>query len=183
MTGIAPQTELAIEMLGKGVPRAQVCNVLGITPSTLSEIATTYADQIELQTIGTNLMAYEMDVLRDELELQSLNQLKRCLPLETDPLKLTRIATAINGMARRSTGERPQAGAQINNVQVTNITLPANFMKSRQEFEQSVVLNAASEVVAIGDQTTAPASRDQIQMMAANLGNQTFAHLLKPSDL
>lgn len=172
MTGTAPQTDLIIELLGKGVPQRQVCIIVDAAPSTVSEVATHYAEEIALAATGASLMQYEMDELRDDLELNALKQLKRCLPLETDPLKLTRIVTAINGMARRSVGERPQAANVTNNI--TNIQLPAAFLQQRKQFEDSIVLNAASEVVAIGDRTTAPASRDQIQQMAAKLAMPSY---------
>lgn len=181
MTGTAPQTDLIIELLAKGVPQHQICTIADACASTISEIATTHAELIALTSQGARLMQYEMDELRDNIELKALRQLDRCIPLETDPLKLVRIATALNGMSRRSLGEKPTTSNV--NVTVTQLNLPANFMQQRKSFEDGIVLNAASEVVAIGDRTTAPASRDQIERMAATAGMGQFAHLLTTTDL
>ena len=105
----------------------------------------------------------EMDETRDRLEAMALRQLERTMPLETDPLKLTRIAVALNQMTRRTKGETLRPVAQ--QVTVTNINLPASFLNQQQNLHNSIVLNGQSEVVAIGDQTVAPATRAQIMTM------------------
>jgi hypothetical protein len=181
MTGIAPQTELIIELLAKGVPQHQICTIADTCASTVSEVASTHSELIALTATGSRLMQYEMDELRDNIELQALKQLQKCIPLETDASKLARIATAINGMSRRSIGEKP-TNTNVN-VTVTQLNLPTNFMQQRKSFEEGIVLNAASEVVAIGDRTTAPASRDQIERMAAQAGLAQFANLITVNDL
>lgn len=167
MTGVAHGTEMIIELLAKGVSQSQVCSILQVAASTVSEVATAHAQLIEDTAMVARLASVEMDEVRDRLELAALNQLERVLPLECDPLKLARIATSINQMTRRTKGETLRPMTQ--QVTVTNITLPTSFLEQRQSLRQSVVLNAQSEVVAIGEQTVAPASRAQILEMQAQM--------------
>lgn len=167
MTGVAHGTEMIIELLAKGVSQSQVCSILQVAASTVSEVATNHAQLIEDTAMVSRLASVEMDEVRDRLELAALNQLERVLPLECDPLKLARIATSINQMTRRTKGETIRPMTQ--QVNVTNINLPAGFLEQRQSLRNSVVLNAQSEVVAIGDQTVAPASRAQILEMQAQM--------------
>lgn len=163
MTGISHGTELIIELLSKGVPQSQVCTILGVAASTVSEVATTHEQLIADTSLVARLATVEMDETRDRIEAQALRQLERTLPLETDPLKLTRIAVALNQMARRTKGEtlRPSNPQ----VTITQINLPASFLTQRENMRNEIVLNKNSEVVAIGDQTVAPASRAQITVM------------------
>lgn len=163
MTGISHGTELIIELLAKGVPQNQVCTILQVSPSTVSEVASTHQQLIEDTSLVSRLATVEMDETRDRLEAMALRQLERTMPLETDPLKLTRIAVALNQMTRRTKGETLRPVAQ--QVTVTNINLPASFLNQRQNLRDSIVLNGQSEVVAIGDQTVAPATRAQIMTM------------------
>ena len=163
MTGISHGTELIIELLAKGVPQSQVCTILGVTASTVSEVATTHEQLIADTSLVARLATVEMDETRDRIEAQALRQLERTLPLETDPLKLTRIAVALNQMTRRTKGETLRPVSQ--QVTVTQINLPASFLAQRENMRNEIVLNKNSEVVAIGDQTVAPASRAQITMM------------------
>lgn len=164
MTGISHGTELIIELLAKGLPQGQVCSILQVAPSTVSEVATKHSEMIANTALVASLATYEMDEVRDRIEMKALQQLERVLPLESDPLKLARIATSLNQMSRRSKGEalRPVNHTEVT---ITNITLPSSFMQQRQQVRDSVVLNAESQVVAIGEQTVAPASRAQIQDM------------------
>lgn len=164
MSGISHGTQMIIDLLAKGVEQGRVCSILQVSPSTVSEVATQHEQLISDTALVANLATYEMDEIRDRLELQALTQLERSLPLEMDPTKLVRIATSINQMNRRTRGERP-GGSVTTNVTVTNITLPQTFLAQRQAVRDSVVLNNQSEVVAIGEQTVAPASRAQIQQM------------------
>jgi predicted XRE-type DNA-binding protein len=168
MTGISHGTELIIELLAKGVPQGQVCSILNVAPSTVSEVASTHQELISSTALVASLASYEMDEIRDRLEKQALEQLGKVLPLEMDAVKLARIAVSLNQMSRRSKGEtlRPVNHTEVT---ITNITLPTSFLAQRQAVKDAVVLNAQSEVVALGEQTVAPASRAQIQDMQVAL--------------
>jgi hypothetical protein len=165
MTGIAPQTELTVELLAKGLPQAQVAQILEMSVSSVNEIAQRYSQQIQDSRIVSSVAQYEMDQLKDTLEHKALQQLERCLPLEMDPTKLVRIAQSLNGMTRRTAGEHLAREASAAPTMVLN--MPVTFVQHNLAVSQSVVLNSQSQVVAIGEQTTAPASRAQIERMAA----------------
>lgn len=165
MTGIAPQTELIIELLAKRLAPAAICRICSVTAATVSEVATKYAEIIEAEAIVANMATVELDEIKDRLEMQALQQLQKSLPLEMDPSKLVRIAQSLNTMDRRSLGERVVATAQAAPTLVLN--MPTTFITNFGSVQQQVVLNQNSEVVAVGTQTTAPASRDQIEKLVA----------------
>ena len=68
MTGISHGTELIIELLAKGVPQNQVCTILQVSPSTVSEVASTHQQLIEDTSLVSRLATVEMDETRDRLE-------------------------------------------------------------------------------------------------------------------
>lgn len=164
MTGATDSTSLVVELLGKGIEQAKVARILSLHPSTVSEVATRYAQEIEESIICADLARIENDEIMDRIESKALAQLERCLPLETDPLKLTRIVTSLNQMSRRSRGERPllPAGGTVNNINVVQLNV-ATALQSRHAMSSAVTLNNKNEVVAIGGITMAPASKEQIE--------------------
>ena len=98
-------TKIAIEMLGKGLSQVEVSRILGCTESAISQVVTSYSEQISELAVTANAVTASLDEQMEQIEHLLVEKIRNAIPLETDVMKLARLFQTINGAKRRSKGE------------------------------------------------------------------------------
>ncbi len=159
--------EKIIEMLGKGIPAAQVASAVGCDDSYISQLLSEphVADQV-IALKATHFSAYvEQDQKLDDAEALALEKVASLVPFITRPAEAVRVYGVLNAAKRRTVDAASQAQAVAQTVQ---LDLPE---ASRVRF----TLTADRQVIEIEGRsmTTMPA-----KTLAAQLEQRQAARLL-----
>lgn len=162
--------EKIIEMLGKGIPAAQVASAVGCDDSYISQLLSqegVAAKVIELK--ADHFSAYvEQDQKLDAAEAEALDKVASLVPFITRPAEAVRVYSVLNAAKRRTVDSASQATAVAQTVQ---LDLPE---ASRVRF----TLTADRQVIEIEGRsmTTMPA-----KSLASQLEQRQAARLLNAS--
>jgi predicted transcriptional regulator len=159
-------TKIAIEMLGKGLSQVEVSRIIGCTESAISQVATSYAQQIALLSETANAVTASLDEQMEHIETLLVEKIRNAIPLETDVMKLARLFQTINGAKRRSQGEGASGTTVINNNNNNVVVLD---LPQRMQKEVTYTTNPQNEVVEVNGQSLAIASTKQVEGMLAAL--------------
>lgn len=127
-------------------PMATVSSVaekLGCTPSAITQALAgnpELSEKILAAKVSANSQGQVLDALYDSLELKALKKLDTVMPFVTDPMKLARVAEAMNRAKRRGAPELPSEGADV----VVRLVLP-------KMVEKKLHFGSNNEVVQVGD--------------------------------
>ena len=112
--------EKIIEMLGKGIPAAQVASAVGCDDSYISQLLSEpgIADQV-IALKADHFSAYvEQDQKLDEAEALALERVASLVPYITRPAEAVRVYGVLNAAKRRTVDAASQAQAVAQTVQL-----------------------------------------------------------------
>ena len=123
-------------LLSRGASRSEAAASLGITPSAVTQLASTLTPSDESLERSTAI-----DAQYDSIESKLLTQLERTIPLLLRPHEIARTLQIVNGAKRRGAGapERQQP------THVIALNLPTTI-------QNRFTLNSSNQVVRVGVQ-------------------------------
>lgn len=109
-----------IEMLGKGIPAAQVALAIGCDDSYISQLLSEPGVTEQVQQLKSEHFSafVEQDQKLDDLEAQALEKLTHLLPFVTRPAEATRIYSVLNAAKRRTVDSVNSAAPVAQTVQL-----------------------------------------------------------------
>jgi predicted transcriptional regulator len=129
--------QFLISALRSGFSESQIADALGVTQSAVSQVINAY----NLREVAAKNSKFEsIDTKLNSIEEAILTKLEKSVKFVEDPMKLTRILTAVNGAKRRSLAEGnslPTDGARL-----VQLNLP-------ERMTLTVNLNANNEVIGV----------------------------------
>jgi transcriptional regulator with XRE-family HTH domain len=143
------QEARCLDLLATGIPTEQVAAALGISVSRISQylseehFASALATRRFEALAKHNARDSELDALEDTL----IQQLKRCVPLATRPMEITRIFQVINAAKRRG----QSAPTAITEQQtVIKLTIPVQLINQFQlDTNNQVISTGQTNLVTI----------------------------------
>lgn len=156
-------TELVVELLSKNISQVEVARITGNTESAISQVATTYREQIQVGRKDQVLAAGVHGSRLDKLEALAADKLESCLDLETDTMKIANIFKTLNSAIRRDAGESGGSGGNTttNTQNVVQLTVPQHLRAT-----VAVQTNSQNDVVAVAGRDLTPASMRDINTLA-----------------
>lgn len=151
-----------IELLAQGFKPAVVADVVGFTPSAISQFIADpqVAAQIQKLRVGRLEKAAKIDDTIDDIEAEALKQLKLRMIFAKSPLELAKIARTMNQMTRRGSPLAGQPGAE--GAQRVTLLLPAAA-------KVKIQVNSSNQVIDVEGKTLAPLPSNVLTKMATDI--------------
>jgi predicted transcriptional regulator len=177
----ASSTDMIVDLLGKGYNTSAIARILEITPSAVSQVATTHEAEIAEISADFRMAAVAQDNAMDDIEGILIAKLTALAALETDSNKVLNMFKTINTAKRRSRGEGAVPG--MGNVTITQNTvqlhLPAHTAAKAVEY----VVNPQNEVVQVEGRNIVTAGNkqvaDQMQKYLATKTKDAYIDILE----
>ncbi len=150
-TNLAPLAQ----MLAAGQTKSQAARTLGITPSAVSQLTSTEAQEAQLKRSS------ELDAQYDRIEDKLLKQLERSIGLVVRPAEIARTLQIINSAKRRGVS----ASLESAPATVVQLNLPTTI-------QNKFTLNSSNQVVTAGTQ-------DLVTIQSNNVKNLLETHRAK----
>ncbi|MGE4259169.1 MAG: hypothetical protein AB7F19_07495 [Candidatus Babeliales bacterium] len=163
--------------LGSGLKPAQICSIIGCTPSYVSQLLKDEEFKAEVEALR-DAGAVPEDERLDKKYVSVEHRLVERIHEEAEHADIGQLARALDSVVKaqdmKHTRKNPvaAAGAMVN-VNLVSLTLPAHAIPTAQP---SVVLNEKHEVVAIDNKPMAPMSSDGVKNLFATLAAKKKEH-------
>ena len=148
------QTELSVELLGKGYRVVEVARILGISDADVDAVAKQYKREIQTARIESTVTSRAMDDDIEEAEKRALERLHSQLAIETDTAKLTRAFVALNSAKRRSP---PTEETGTGRDSLAHVRLPAHLRQN-----VTFVQNNHNQIIQVNGQELSTASNKRV---------------------
>lgn len=176
---LSPQQHRIAGFLASGLKAAQVCQIVSVTPSYISQLLATEEFKEAVQAKAAELMggeATDEDKLISDKYLAMEHKLLGQIEQTMQFAEFTQLVNALKVVgerqekrAARKAGLVPHNGTTIIQ-QTVQITVPAHALPEYQ-------VSGQNEVIAVGDRTMAPMSASAVkQLFAAKKQGQTLVN-------
>lgn len=154
-------TDIAIDLLGKGIDEADCAHILGANVADIQAIALQYKDKIAEMLVVKEEVHATLDAKMDAIENTLVDKIKNAIQFESDPMKLVKTFQIMNGAKRRSQGEgQPGTNISITDNRVVALNLPNSTVNPQFK------TNANNEVVEVDGKHLVSATSKQVLEMA-----------------
>lgn len=169
VAALTEEDMFCIDMLGKGYDAKAVSSVTGMSIDAVRTLADKFMPAIIHTRVEQQTVELAMQDKAFAIEKLALDRLETAVRMETDSMKLMRIYNTMrlnNDKVRMEKKGLNPMGTTVINATVVRLEVP-HALAQRQEFRDSITIDSASRVIAIGDKSVASASKNMIDTLAA----------------
>ena len=118
------------DMLGRGIPAANVADAVGVTPSYISQLMsdTNFAMEVAVLRTDDLTLAHDIDSKYDDYENRLLDRLGELIPLFSKPKDILEALRIINNAKRKSAGIPANLG--IGAGRIISLSLPVTIINN-----------------------------------------------------